>query len=193
MDFWMNNCIKTFVLIIVLLYVVIIFLVAGIIYVASKSPHYSHLKHTISELGEDNAPYSRIVNMGLFLPVGIILILIGLLNRDNTIISGLAICLGVGYLVSALFPCDRGSPLAGSIKQTIHNIGGFIEYGGGIYFLNKSRHLLLTPGFIEPQWITGFLVLCVILTSLPGFKLRGLFQRTVEFILFGQLLWLSYQ
>ena len=192
MDSWMNNCIKTFLLIIILLYVIIIFLVAGIIYFAYKSPHYTHLKHTISELGEDDAVNSRAANLGLFLPSGLLLILFGLLNSGNTNIKGLAICLGAGYLVSALFPCDPGSPLGGSGKQTIHNIGGFIEYAGGIYFLNKSRHLLLTPGFIEPQWIIGFLVVCVILTSLPGFKLRGLFQRIVEFILFGQLLWLSY-
>ena len=96
-------------------------------------------------------------------------------------------------MFSALFPCDPGSPLSGSTKQTIHNIGGFIEYGGSIYFINKSRHLLFTPGFIEPQWIIGFLVICVILASLPGFKLRGLFQRIVELLLFGQLLWLSYR
>lgn len=170
-----------------------VFLVAGIIYFASKRPGYSHVKQTISELGEDNAPDSRIVNMGLFLPVGLILILIGLLSRNDNIVSGLAICLGVGYFISALFPCDAGSPLFGSGKQTIHNIGGFIEYGGGIYFLNKGSHLLLTPGFIHPQVITGFLIVCVILTSFPGVKRRGLIQRILEFALFGQLLWLLYR
>lgn len=180
-------------MIIVLLYAIIIFLVAGIIYFAFKSPHYSHLTHTISELGEDGAVNNRAANLGLFLPAGLLLILIGLLTSDNANIRGLSICLGAGYLVSALFPCDPGSPLSGSTKQTIHNIGGFIEYGGSIYFLNKSRHLLFTPGFIEPQWIIGFLVICVILASLPGFKLRGLFQRIVELLLFGQLLWLSYR
>jgi hypothetical protein len=189
----MNNCIKTFVLIIVLLYVIIIFLVAGIVYFAYKSPHYSHLRHTISELGEDGAVNRRAANLGLFLPAGLLLILFGLLIDDNTNIKGVSFCLGAGYVISALFPCDPGSPLGGSGKQTMHNIGGFIEYAGGIYFLNKCRHLLLTPGFIGPQWIIGFLVVCVILISLPGFKLRGLSQRIVEFILFGQLLWLSYQ
>lgn len=180
-------------MIIVLLYAVIVFLVAGIVYFASQRPGYSHTKHTISELGEDGAVYGRAANLGLFLPAGLLLILFGLLTSGNANIKGLSFCVGAGYFVSALFPCDPGSPLGGSAKQTIHNIGGFIEYAGGIYFLNRSRHLLLAPGFIEPRWIIGFLVVCVVLTSIPGFKFRGLFQRILEIILFGQLLWLSYQ
>ncbi|HTN08841.1 DUF998 domain-containing protein [Agriterribacter sp.] len=180
-------------MIILLLYTTTAFLIAGIIYFASQRPHYSHLKHTISELGADNAVNKRAVNLGLFFPAGLLLILFGLLHSGNADIKGLAVCLGTGYLVSAFFPCDPGSPLIGSSKQTVHNMGGFIEYAGGIYFLNKCPHLLLTPNFIQPQWITGFLVVCVILTSLPAFKLRGLFQRILEMILFGQLLWISYQ
>ncbi|HRP57141.1 DUF998 domain-containing protein [Agriterribacter sp.] len=180
-------------MIIALLYTVIIFLVSGIVYFAFQRPCYSHLKHTISELGEEGAVNSRAANLGLFLPVGLLLILFGMLSSGNANTKALSFCLGAGYLISALFPCDPGSPLGGSTNQTVHNIGGFIEYAGGIYFLNRNRHLLLTTNFIEPLWIIGFLVVCIILTSLPGFKLRGLSQRILEAILFGQLLWLSYQ
>lgn len=180
-------------MIIVLLYAVIVFLVAGIVYFASQRPGYHHVKHTISELGEDGAVNSRAANLGLFLPVGLLLILFGLLIDGDANIKGLSFCLGAGYLISALFPCDPGSPLGGSGKQTVHNIGGFIEYAGGIYFLNNCRHLLPATDFIDPRWIIGFLIVCVILTALPAFKLRGLFQRILESLLFGQLLWLSYQ
>lgn len=48
-----------------------LFLGVGTVYFASRTPGYSHRRHTISELGQIRGPYSRLVGMGLFLPVGL--------------------------------------------------------------------------------------------------------------------------
>ncbi|MCC7525176.1 MAG: DUF998 domain-containing protein [Chitinophagaceae bacterium] len=173
-----------------LLLVIIIYLGGGIVYFAAHRPGYSHIRNTISELGEDFAPNRKMVNMGLFLPVGFMLLVTGLFIGTQGYGKELALCIGAGYLISALFPCDPGSPFVGSGKQVVHNIAGIIEYGGGIYFMHKSGHPLFALVAVEPQWITGILILCIALTPFPEWKLRGLFQRIMEMILFCQLLWI---
>lgn len=174
-----------------LLFIETIYLTGGIIYFAALRAGYSHIRNTISELGEDKAPNRKKVNLGLFLPGGIMLMLTGLFVGNQGYGKELALCIGGGYLISALFPCDPGSPLLGSGKQMIHNIAGIIEYGGGIYFMHLSGHPLFALTAIEPQWITGVLILFIVFTPFPQWKLRGLFQRILEVVLFSQLLWIS--
>lgn len=168
------------------------YLISGVIFFAAGRPGYNHLEQTISELGEKGAPCANRVNYGLFLPVSLVFILAAFISENSGYEKPLALCIGAGYFLSAFFPCDPGSPLAGSFKQTLHNIAGIIEYGGGIYFLNQGKHLMLSPGFFHPGWIIVIMIVCISLMLFPGFKLRGLFQRILEFILFGQLLWASY-
>ena len=45
-------------------------LLIGIWIFALMRPEYSHISQTISELGEDGAPLSGLVSVGLFLSVG---------------------------------------------------------------------------------------------------------------------------
>lgn len=39
---------------------------------ALARPEYSHIRHTISELGESGSPLSSLVSFGLFLPTGVL-------------------------------------------------------------------------------------------------------------------------
>lgn len=161
-------------------------LVAGISYAGRRKPGYSHLQHTISELGETDSPVARLVNYGLFLPVGVLLFGLAA-STDYTALRGLATCVGVGYVVAASFPCDPGSPLSGSSRQQIHNLGGAVEYIGGAYFLSQ-----LTPEhtFLGQHLFTiaaGVVGALAVLLSVPGLPIRGLVQRIAEVVLFGTL------
>lgn len=167
-----------------------VYLATGVIYFATRRKYYHHLQHTISELGEKDAPEAKTVNFGLFLPVGVFLISLGL-TTDFSIVKGLAFCLAAGYLVAAFFPCDPGSPWSGSTRQQIHNLGGFVEYAGGLYFINSlSEEIEILS--LSRNTIIGILLVCIVLTSIPGISIRGLAQRIAEFILFGSLIALTY-
>lgn len=148
---------------------------------ARRRPAYSHVRDTISELGERGASDSQRVNFGLFLPVALLLF-----GASATIFSSgeriamLGLCMGVGYLVSLVAPCDPGSPLAGSFRQTLHNVGGGIEYCGGALslWLVAEEHGAF---FFYSGWIVAIGVVAI---SIPGLPIRGLVQRGVETILF---------
>ncbi len=176
-----------------LLWGTFLFLAVGVLYFGTRKEGYSHIRNTISELGEVNAPDGREVNRKLFLPAGLILIGVGIAGRNQ--INGwgeLAICMGSGYLLSAFFPCDKGAPLIGGLRQMMHNAAGVIEYGGSIYFLYKARPLLFYISPITPDIILLVLIICALLAPLPVIKWRGFLQRIIELIFFTQLLWLSY-
>lgn len=180
-------------MIIFLMYAIVtVYLGTGILYFASKRPGYSHIRHTISELGEDGAVNAIKVNFGLFLPVSLFLITIALVGEGMGFSKPLSLCIGIGYLLSALFPCDPGSPLWGSRKQSVHNLAGVIEYGGGIYFLYQQKAFLPGGGQMLSTLFLLLMISLMLLASPPGFKWRGLFQRIVEIILYGLLLWINY-
>jgi hypothetical protein len=166
------------------------YLAAGVIYFASRRKSYHHLRHTISELGEKDAPGAKAVNFSLFLPVGLLLVSLGLTTNFPEM-KGITFCLAAGYLVAVFFPCDPGSPWSGSTRQQIHNIGGFIEYAGGLYFLNSLSDEIEILSLTK-NTITGILLVCIVLTSIPGISIRGLAQRIAECILFGSLIALTY-
>lgn len=168
------------------------FLLIGVLYFGSRKEGYSHIRNTISELGEVDAPDGKEINRKLFLPAGLILIGIGLAVRNQMNGWQLAICMGGGYLLSAFFPCDEGAPLMGGFRQMMHNLAGLIEYGGGIYFLYKAKPLLFYIKPITPDLILSVVIVCALLAPFPSFRWRGLLQRIMELIFFGQLLWLSY-
>lgn len=157
-----------------------------------KKPHYSHLRHTISELGEIESGQEIRVGRGVFLPVGLFLLLVAYLVHALGIPTmALAICIAVGYGVAAFFPCDIGSPLTGSKRQSIHNLGGTVEYVGGAFAL------LQLAKQIDPLFsVAGYFVLGTALAiSFPQLSaIRGLIQRLAEICLFGGLalaIWLG--
>ena len=162
----------------------------AILVLARRKPGYRHLRHTISELGEVGAPDQKLVAFGVFVPVGLLLAVIAFLFRvSHPPQCTLAACLATGYLVAAVFPGDPGSPLSGSLRQGIHNLGGAIEYAGGtlaLFWLAESSGMVFRGA--------GFLVGAAMLTLSFPHPLRGGIQRVAELCLFGGLmlsLWLT--
>jgi hypothetical protein len=159
-----------------------VFLCVGIIVMARRRSGYSHVRDTISELGERGSSDSQRVNFGLFLPVALLLFgAAAMIFSSDERIAMLGVCIGVGYFASFLAPCDPGAPLAGSFRQTLHNVGGGIEYCGGALslWLVAEEH---GGVFFYSGWIVAIGVVAI---SIPGLPIRGLVQRVVETILFA--------
>ncbi|MET0230754.1 MAG: DUF998 domain-containing protein [Rhodanobacteraceae bacterium] len=162
-----------------------IYLAIGTVLLARRRPEYSHLRNTISELGETGARDQRLVAAGLFLPVGVVLLLAAsLLRFPSPAGSMLALAIAIGYVGAALFPCDPGSPLSGTWRQTLHNFAGGIEYIGGGFAL-----VTLARDFGLPFQIAGFVAIgaAIALSVLPSTGSRGAIQRVAELCLFGGL------
>ena len=161
-----------------------LYLGIAIAVVANRKTAYSHIRHTISELAESGSDCSIQVSFAVFLPVAILLSIVALLiGSTNPPIAALALAIAIGYGLSAIFPCDPGSPIIGSFRQAVHNFGGAIEYIGGAFSLFWISE---TAGPVFR--IAGFLVaFAAILLSFES-PLRGVIQRIAEFCLFIGLL-----
>jgi hypothetical protein len=168
-----------------------VFLIVGVLIFARRRKHYSHLRDTISELGESGCNDSARVAYGLFLPIAILQFATAaaIWNSDHRV-AMLALCIGIGYLIAVIAPCDPGSPVSGSTRQGLHNLGGAIEYfGGALSFWNLAQES--SSLFFYCGWIV---VSGTIAVSIPKSPWRGLFQRLVEITLFGGLIfgcWLT--
>ena len=150
-----------------------------------KKLNFSQMRHTISELGETGTGHQRRVAYLVFLPTGLLLFLIAYLAQPNGMPTvALASCIAVAYVVAAFFPCDVGSPLTGSGRQSIHNLGGTVEYlGGAVALLQLAKQ-------IDPVFsVAGYFVLgASVAISLPFLAgIRGLIQRLAEICLFAGL------
>ncbi len=167
------------------------YLFASLLLLAPKKPGYSHVRHTISEIGEIGSPNQRFVAFGVFLPIGLLILLAAYLIRPLSPVSAaLALCISVGYVGAAIFPCDPGSPASGSPRQGVHNLCGGIEYiGGGFAFFT------LAESFGQPFKAAGFLVIAsaIALTFLPSTSVRGMIQRIAESCLFAGLAAANWQ
>ena len=164
---------------------VLVYLSAALFMFGARKPAYSHLRHTISELGESGAPQAGLVAAGVFLPIGLAMLLAAWLARPfDSGISALALCIAVGYLTAAAFPCDPGSPLSGSWRQAVHNLGGTFQYIGGAFVL-----LQMAGHAGQPFRVFGLAVIgAAIALSVPLLaSVRGLVQRVAEACLFGGL------
>ena len=161
------------------------YLFVALFVLGARRPGYSQIRHTISELGEFGAPQQGLVAFGVFLPVGALLALVAYLVRPfgqaNFV---LALCISIGYLVAAVFPCDPGSPLWGTPRQGLHNLGGAIEYVGGAFALWR-----IGESFGQPFQAAGVIVggTAVALSIQAFAPVRGLIQRFAECCLFGGL------
>lgn len=161
-----------------------LYLVSSMLLLAAYRPGYRAIRDTISELGETGARHGRLAAYGVFLPVGLMALALAWLRHGSSA-AGLALCIAVGYLAAAAFPCDPGSPARGTWRQSLHNLGGLVEYWGGGIFLWR----------LGADHDVGFQALAAFVLALPlAFNLRaclpirGLLQRLAESALFGGLL-----
>ncbi|HVT33223.1 MAG TPA: DUF998 domain-containing protein [Rhodanobacteraceae bacterium] len=160
------------------------YLFTALLVLASRKAGYSHVRHTISEIGESGDRHERFVAFGLFLPIGLLLLVVAYVTRPTSPpVSALALCIAAGYLGAALFPCDPGSPLSGSARQAVHNLAGAVEYiGGGFALMTIARD------YGQPFQLAGFVVLgmAILMSVMPSHG-RGILQRVAEICLFGCL------
>jgi hypothetical protein len=161
------------------------YLTLAVVGLAAVRPGYSHIRDTISQLGEAGARFGRLTSYAVFLPVGVAMAGLAwvVLPRQREV-GLLAVSLATGYLGAALFRCDPGSPSHGSFRQGLHNACGRMQYLGGAYALYriavKSGPLTAAPAVV--------IALVSAVTLMPGqWRVRGLVQRIAELTLFISL------
>ena len=161
---------------------VAIALAASVLVFAGRRSDYRHSTHTISELGERGCPDASRVSLGVFLPVGLVLAAVSLLQRTSAPLpAALAGVIAVGYIGAAVFRCDHGSPLQGSSSQAIHNIAGGVQYVGGALVLSQLGARDGTIYYV----LSAVVVLAAVFLSVPALHAsRGLAQRAGEVALF---------
>ena len=173
-------------------------LFVSVVWLARKRDDYSHLRQTISELGETGSVVAKAVAWISFAPTSVLFCLTLLtmhpfLPETESITQGLLFLslIGLGYFLAALFPCDPGAPMFGSGRNLVHNIGATLEYLGalaGFDLLHRSledstpwAHLAVASQGVFIAVLIGFLG-----TVFPN-PFRGLSQRIGEFAIFGWL------
>ncbi|MCP3097371.1 DUF998 domain-containing protein [Myxococcus sp. K15C18031901] len=163
---------------------------------ARRRPDYSHLRNTISELGETGAKDAKRVAWLAFAPAGASVIVFAALLRTSLAayedVAGplrAFSLLGVSYLGAAVFPCDEGAPPWGTWRNQMHNLVAVAGYGGagaGLIELGRALEDIAPVAALATLTATvgkGAL-LGVFGLSLES-PVRGLLQRVLEGALFG--------
>ncbi|WP_164012981.1 DUF998 domain-containing protein [Pyxidicoccus trucidator] len=164
---------------------------------ARRRPGYSHLRHTISELGETGAPDARRVAWLAFAPLGLaVWVFAALLGSRLPEDAGTGLVLlsllGVSYVGAAVFPCDVGAPFWGTWRNQLHNLGGAAGYfgaGAGLIELGRAFEDLASLSDLATVTATlGKAVLAGIFVLSFESPVRGLVQRVMEAMVFGWML-----
>ena len=168
----------------------LLYLAAATVYLARLRPDYSHIRHTISELGEHGCPIERQVAFGVFLPVGLAMACVAFVERANEPAALLAAALSVGYIGSAFFPIDADAPMSGTWRNGAHSLAAGFSYVGAI-----AAFELIGRDVGLPYTAAKFAIIAFFVTVyVPGLReLRGLLQRIVEVGLFAGLAFMIQQ
>lgn len=144
------------------------------------SSGYSALGQTLSELGAVGAPYARLANYGVFLPVGLCCAWLAWHATPFSAQGLLATGLAVGYLGATIWPLHPNRRW----QRILHLLCGGLEYMGGL----SALFLLSTHGRlpISIPWFALLLLLAILLP--PRWAPAGLAQRMLEAILFFSLI-----
>jgi hypothetical protein len=159
-------------------------------YFGTRKPGYSHVRDTISELGETGSPVGARVSYGGFVATAILLWLFLVVAaaaspRGSTEAFWWLSLVGAGYFGGAIFRCDPGAPLLGSWHNGLHNLFGAAEYIGAAVAFS----LLKFDAFWEPlsdvlEYAGGLVAVCLWGMSFPH-RFRGLIQRVAETTIFA--------
>ncbi|CAN1515125.1 Protein of unknown function DUF998 [Caulobacteraceae bacterium] len=157
---------------------------------AAAWPGYSHVSQYISELGATGAPHGRLVSLGGFLPVGVLLTTfagLAALIPPRGVLKTLG-CIGLflfalGYLGAAVFPCDFGCrPETPSGSQMLH-----MAFGLAGYILAPLTLAVLA--IASRKWpgakaLFPLGLVCAVVAGIAFFTMAdpfaGLFQRVLE-------------
>lgn len=164
---------------------------------ARRRPGYSHLRQTLSELGETGAPDARRVAWLAFAPLGLaVWVFVALLGArlpsDATTGLLLLSLLGMSYVGAAVFPCDAGAPFWGTWRNQLHNLvaaAGYFGAGAGLIALGRAfEDLASLSGLATVTDALGKGVLLGIFVLSFESPVRGLVQRLIEAAVFGWML-----
>ncbi len=158
---------------------------------------YSSSANYLSELGAVGAPHATLIRYGSFLPIGlaVIVLVFGLFQKFSglpTAKLGALLLLGIaiGYLGAFFFSCDAGCPTEGSARQSLHNLGGLIEYVGAmtglfaIYFgVRKQASFAFSAATILTLLMVALGFFMMLSPDMQGWK--GAWQRLAEYSLAG--------
>jgi hypothetical protein len=158
-------------------------------YYGSRKPGYSHLRHTISELGEMGSPIGKSVSYFGFIAIGVslwlFLIIAAKLLPSQSDVFFLLSLVGAGYVGGGIFRCDPEAPFIGSWRTALHNIFAALEYFGAAgAFLTLKRSEFWSPLSEVMSYAGGIVFFCLAAISFPH-PFRGLIQRIAETIIFG--------
>jgi hypothetical membrane protein len=172
---------------------------AVVILCGARRPGYSHVAQLISELGASGTTHTTLMNVGGFIPAGVLMagfgIATGRLLKGGTraaIASGLLTLFGVGVMVAGVYSCDLGCPqpprsTAGIIHDRV-SVAAFLAgiVGIGLWALEFRR---LTS--FSDLWLYGAISSIVALglfvalaVSLETRVITGLLQRLLLGTLF---------
>lgn len=166
-------------------------------YFGRRKPGYSHLRDTISELGEIGSPIGRSVSYIGFVSTGILLWLF-LLVAAAAVPNGAADALfilslvGAGYVFGGIFRCDTGAPFVGSWRNTLHNIFGGLEYVGAAGAFTTLKHSAFWSPLSEVLAPAGIFAFVSFLGVSFPHPFRGLIQRVAESIIFGGIVLMGW-
>ncbi len=165
---------------------------------AKRRPGYSHVRQTISELGESGAPDAKQVAVFAFAPAGhaIWLFVAALAFAVPGLAQGpglwLFALLGAGYVGAAIFPCDPGAPLLGTWRNNVHNLAAIAGYFGAAAGMMELARVMedipVLQSMAEVSRIAGqatFFGLFLLSFETP---VRGLVQRVIEAVFYGWML-----
>ncbi len=163
------------------------------VYFGRRKPGYSHLRDTISELGETGSPVGGLVSYVGFVATGVLLWLFlvvaaGASPNGSTEAFWWLSLVGAGYFGGAIFRCDPGAPLLGSWHNNLHNVFGVAEYvGAAVAFSMFKFDAYWSPLSDVLEYAGGLVAVCLLGMSFPhGF--RGLIQRVAETTIFAGVL-----
>ena len=171
--------------------------IGGTWWFGRRAVDYSHQRDTISELGAAGTKDAKAVAWLWFAPSGLIFALAALAlgetfhTEDARQAAAILAFVGVGWIGAAIFPCDRGAPSFGTVRNHVHNLtGGGAYLAGAAGLIEMARaiedsHRLLS---VIAQGAGPAILFGLFLISFPGLPVRGLIQRLMEALLHGWLL-----
>jgi hypothetical protein len=159
-------------------------------YYGSRKPGYSHVRHTISELGEVGSPVGAHVSYIGFVSIALslwltLIVAAQVCPAGATEVLWMLSMVGTGYFGGAIFRCDQGAPVFGTWRNTLHNVFGSLEYLGALGAFSSLRlNSYWAPLAEVMEYAVPVILVCFLGLSFPH-RFRGLFQRVAETTIFA--------